>query len=190
MASHPHIATRKLLSHIASHALVFCNPIVFIKCHKWGKNGFLIWISGGKIFSFHFYSKKTSNIISKFSDNFSEDFFEVFTTHFSRSKNKDFRNSSWFSDIFSKNAKSFLKSSNFELQKCYIPQNNSQKNHYNNYIVHQFFRYLGAKIVGAGGPPVHDWPKKNAGPGRVKLFFVENVERLSDFVSLICMRSL
>ena len=26
---------------------------------------------------FHFYSKKTSNIISKFNDDFSEDFFEV-----------------------------------------------------------------------------------------------------------------
>ena len=29
------------------------------------------------MFFFHFYSNKTSNIVSKFNDDFSEDFFEV-----------------------------------------------------------------------------------------------------------------
>ena len=38
------------------------------------------------------------------------------------SKLDDFRKSSLFSDFFSKNAKSSLKLSNFELQKSYIPQ--------------------------------------------------------------------
>ena len=47
-----------------------------------------------------------------------------YITHSSRSKNKDFRKSSWFSDFFSKNAYSSLKLSNFEVQKSYISQKN------------------------------------------------------------------
>ena len=55
-------------------------------------------------------------------------------THICRSKNEDFRNAAWFSDIFSKNAKSLLKSSNFELQKCNAPQNNPQKNRHKSHV--------------------------------------------------------
>ena len=55
-------------------------------------------------------------------------------TYFCRSKNKDLGNSSWFSDIFSKNVKTFLKSSNSDVQKSYIPQNNPQKHRHNSHV--------------------------------------------------------
>ena len=62
---------------------------------------------------FFFSYKKKSNIISKLSDDFSEDFFEVL--HISVGENcLDFLT---FSE---KNTLSFLKLSNFELQKSYM----------------------------------------------------------------------
>ena len=84
-------------------------------------------------------------------------------THFCKSKNKDFRISSWFSDIFSKNAQSSLKSSNFVLKKCYRPQNNPQKNHQKGHAWHQFLRCFRAEIP--GGPLLN---QKNADSFRVK----------------------
>ena len=107
-------------------------------------------------------------------------FWEFFwgITHSSRSKNKDFRESSWFSDFFSKNAYSFsknayssLKSSNFELQKCNAPQNNPQKNRHKSHAYHQFLRCPRAEIEGGVNinPPPGSWlTQNNAGSDRVK----------------------
>ena len=82
------------------------------------------------MFFFHFHSKKPSNIISKFNDNFSEDFFEVL--HISVGQKMTILETR--PDIFSKNAKSLLKSSHFELQKCNAPQNNPQKNRHKSHV--------------------------------------------------------
>ena len=61
------------------------------------------------MFFFHFHSKKTSNIISKFNDDFSEDFFEVLHISVGQ-KIKILDGRSNFPNLISKNA-------NFELEK-------------------------------------------------------------------------
>ena len=81
-----------------------------------------------EIFFFHFFSKKTSNIISKFNDDFSENFFEVL--HISvkiLGTRPDFL-------TFSAKTHKRFENVNFELQKWYIPQNNPQKNRHNSHV--------------------------------------------------------
>ena len=89
---------------------------------------------------FNFFCKNTPNIISELNDDFSEDFFEVL--HIS----------------VGQNAKPLLKSSNFELQNCYAPQNNPQKNRHKSHVEHKFLRCPRAEIAGGAKlspPPVH-----------------------------------
>ena len=62
------------------------------------------------------FRKKTSNVISKLNDDFSEDFFEVLHIYVDP-KVKILESHFNFCDFFSKNVWLSLKSSNFELEK-------------------------------------------------------------------------
>ena len=75
---------------------------------------------------FNFFRKKNSNIISKLSDDFSEDFFEVLHIYVGQ-KIMILENCLARVLIFSRYASSFLKSSNFELQKSETSQKKSSE---------------------------------------------------------------
>ena len=68
---------------------------------------------------FIFFGKNTPNIISKLNDNFSENFFEVL--HISVGQKLKILETC-------PDCLTFLKSSSFELQKRFMPQNNPRKN--------------------------------------------------------------